>query len=174
VPDPDENEELRARLAQTEERLRNLEAAQKKEPDLEAAPKKPNAIPIAVPLPRTFVRREMLRAKLYALLIAFVVVAGFGVGLAPTCLGGLGRSTAPVVCPKGYDHSFTRQWSTVQGATVNQQWEVHCVMPDGSEQTASSWLAIPTLAFYFAIPFIVAAAYVIAKSRSSRATRSST
>ena len=39
-------------------------------------------------------------------------------------------------------------------------------MPDGSDQTASSWVAVPTLTFYFAIPFLVAAAYLLVRYRS--------
>jgi hypothetical protein len=167
VPGPDENEELRARLAKAEERLQQLEAAQKKEPPTKA----PAAIPIAIPLPRTVIPWKVpLKAQLQGLLIVFVFVAAFGVGLAPTCFGGLGRSTAPIACPKGYDHSFTKQWSTVQGATESEHWEVRCVMHDGSEAVASPWVAIPTLTFYFAIPFLVAAAYVIARSRMKAST----
>jgi hypothetical protein len=105
---------------------------------------------------------------LQALLFAFAFVGGFGVVLAPTCFGGLGRSTAPVACPKGYDHSFTKTWSTVNGATESEHWELHCVMPDGSDQAASSWVAIPTLTFYFAIPFLVAAAYLVVRYRSKK------
>ena len=157
-----ENEELRARLAQTEKRLHELEAAQTKE-------REPERAPIAIPLARMFMpRKAQLKAMLSALLIAFVFVAGFGAGLAPTCIGALGRSTGPVVCPKGYDHSFTKTWSTVQGATEGEHWEVHCVMPDGSDQPASSWVAVPTLTFYFAIPFLVAAAYLVVRYRSKK------
>jgi len=88
----------------------------------------------------------------------FAFVAGFGVMLVPTCVPALGRTTAPVACPRGYDHSFTKTWSTVQGVTESEHWEVRCVMPDGTEQAGSPWLAIPALTFYFASPFLVAAA----------------
>src|SRR5262249_2975206 len=104
----DENDALRARLAQVEERLREKEA------ELEAARQGP-ALRGGL---RGFVWHAgagQLRGIAYALLFAFVFVAGFGTTLGPSCGPALGRIGAPVACPSDYERSpFSRCLSSSQ------------------------------------------------------------
>lgn len=151
----DENDALRARLAQAEERLREKEA------ELEAARERP-ALSGAL---RGFVRHSGaggLKAIAYALLFAFVFVGGFGTALGPSCVPALGRIGAPLACPSDYDRSFTKTWTTVQGATVSEHWELRCVMQDGTEKPGNPWIAMPVLLGFFALPFVFAMAWFLA------------